>query len=57
MERDGLSPGEVLLVAAAGLVLMLAATVWCGAAVAAALFGERWQASLAEAMAAAVALP
>jgi len=57
VDRPALSSGELLIVVAAGAIGLLGATVWAGAALAAALSGESLDAQLAAAFEAAVRLP
>jgi type IV secretion system protein VirD4 len=57
MSRDGFSGGELLIVGFGGSAILLAEIVWVGAALAAALSGERLDASLADAIHATIDLP
>src|SRR4051812_38628315 len=57
MERNGLSPFELLLVAGAGVVGIVGGAVWLGAWLAAAVAGSHLHASFVDAVAATSRLP
>lgn len=57
MERDGLSPGEALLLAAAAALLAFGCTVWAGAALSAWTVGQDFPAGFGDAVDAGIRLP
>ena len=57
MERDGLSPGESLLVAAASALLVFGGAVWAGAFLSARTLGHDFPASFGDAVEAGLRLP